>query len=99
MDEKTFNPDIDVTKSGIYSKSFYREGTRIDTAIIKAGIAYYTEVEKKNTCEHCKNCSTASIEYKAHLVAKDLEKAGWKFVETVFFKEPASAIALLAMEF
>jgi arginyl-tRNA--protein-N-Asp/Glu arginylyltransferase len=99
MDEKTFNPDTVTTKSGIYIKSFYREGTKIDTAIIEAGIAYYTEVEKKNTCEHCKKCNATSIEYKAWLVAKDLKKAGWQFVETAFFKEPEIAIAMSAMGF
>jgi hypothetical protein len=96
MDGKTFDPDTVTTKSGIYDKSFYREGTRIDTAVIKEGIAYYTDVEKKNTCEHC-NGNTTSIEYKAWLVAKDLKKAGWQFVETVFFEEPEIAIALSAM--
>jgi len=94
MNEKNFNPDTVATKSGNYSKSFYRKGTRIDTAIIIAGIAYYTEVEKKNICEHCKKCNATSIEYKAWLVAKDLKKAGWKFVETALFKEPEIAIVV-----
>jgi hypothetical protein len=94
MNEKTFNPDTVATNSGIYDKSFYRNGTKIDTAIIKAGIEYYTEVEKKNIC---KKCNTTSIEYKSRLVAKDLKKAGWQFIETALFKEPEIAIALSAM--
>lgn len=93
MDENTFNPDTYTIESGIYSNSFYRKGTKIDTAVIKAGIAYYTEVEKNNVC------NSTSIEYKSRLVANDLKKAGWQFVETVFFKDPETAIALSAMGF
>jgi hypothetical protein len=99
MDEKTFNPDTVATTSGIYINSFYREGTTIDIAIIEAGIEYYTKVEKKNSCENCEKCNTTSIEYKSWLVAKDLKKAGWQFVETVLFKEPEIAIALSVMGF
>lgn len=99
MEEKSFNPDTVATESGIYSKSFYREGTRIDTAVVKAGIAYYTKKEKENTCEHCKKCNTTSIKYKAWLVAKDLKAAGWEFAETVYFQEPVDAIVLAAMGF
>jgi len=99
MNEKTFNPNIVTKKSGIYNKNFYREGASIDTAIIEAGIAFYTDVEKKNTCKYCKKCNTTSIEYKAWLVAKDLKKAGWQFVETVFFDEPEISIALSVMRF
>ena len=99
MDEKKFNPDSVAEKTGIYSKSFYRDGARIDTAVIKAGIAHYTALEEKNTCEHCKKCNTTSIEYKAWLVAKDLKKAGWVFCKSVFFDDPVPAIALSAMGF
>ena len=94
MGKNNFNPDSVVANSGIYNKSFCRNGIWIDTDIIKAGIKYYKDVGKITTYTNCEKYNTMLINRKARLVARDLKEAGWEFNETLFFEEPVAAITL-----
>lgn len=74
-------------KSGIYNCCFYREGVRIDTAVLRAGIIFYTE---KYTNMTTKDSAT--------LTARDIKNAGWVFSESVFLKDPVDVIVMASFK-
>jgi hypothetical protein len=79
----SFNPESIITKSGIYHCCFTKGGERIDTAIIKAGLAFYAaKAEYENVPK--KHISA--------IVARNIEEDGWVFTSSVVFLTACEAI-------
>ena len=98
MENNLFDPDSVTPEGGVYHANFSRDGIRINSDIIKQGIKYYTELERKNKikCKKCESCNheSTTIEYKAWLLTRDLKNANYIFTESVFYDDPVTAIVL-----
>ena len=94
-----FNVLSSTATSGIYQKNMKYNGSRIDIAVLREGVIYYTdEIAKEFKCDECHKHNKQSMSHKIGLLVQDLLTAGVQFEKCILVTSPKLAIAFSVME-